>query len=263
MRFLTATILGVAAVLASAAFADERNDKALQLSQGVIGSSVPDYSFRDTEGRSVAFARFRGKPLLVSLIYTSCADVCPAVIENLAPAVAVAEETLGKDSFNVVTIGFDPRADTPERMRAFARAHNAGGPNWHFLSTDASSLERFTAAVGFSYFATAGGFDHLAQVTVLDGNGKIYSQVYGSTFDVPAIVDPLRDIILGRDRSIFSLQGLSDRVKLFCSVYDPATGRYYFDYALLASIVIGAISLAGVLAFLIRETRKSFRAGGA
>ena len=30
-------------------------------------------------------------------------------------------------------------------------------------------------------------------------------------------------------------------MKLFCTVYDPRTGRYYFDYSLFASIIIGAL----------------------
>ena len=85
---------------------------------GVIGDEVPDFTFTNTDGRKIAITQFRGKPLLVTLIYTSCADVCPVIIESLASAAAVAEETFGAGSFNIVTIGFDTRHDTPDRMRA-------------------------------------------------------------------------------------------------------------------------------------------------
>ena len=253
----------LAFALASQVFADEAADRAWQVSQGAIGSTVSDFTFRDTDGNDVKLAQFRGKPLLVALIYTGCADVCPAVIENLAPAVAAAEDTLGRGSFNVITVGFDNTRDTPERMKAFAQAHKAGGPNWYFLASDEAAMERFSAAVGFDFASSAGGFDHVAQITVLDGAGTIYDQVYGSSFSPPAIVDPLRNIVLGRARTVFSLEGLADRVKLFCTVYDPRTGRYNFDYSLFVSIFIGAGSLIAVLAFLIREARKSLRASGA
>jgi protein SCO1/2 len=99
-------------------------------------------------------------------------------------------------------------------------------------------------------------------VTVIDKTGMIYSQIYGSTFEPPAIVEPLKQLVLGGERSVFSLAGLGDRVKLFCTVYDPNTGRYYFNYSLLVTIFIGAVCLLGILAFLIRETRKSLRSGG-
>ncbi len=253
----------LAAGLSSPAMADARTDAALQVSQGAIGSRVPDLAFHDAAGNKIALADLRGKPLLVTLIYTSCADVCPTLIESLAPAVETAEDTLGTGSFNVLTIGFDTRNDTPERMRSFARAHNAGGDNWYFVGSDKESMDRLSTAVGFSFFSSAGGFDHMAQVTVLDKTGTIYQQVYGSTFEPPAIVEPLKQLVFGGERSIFSLAGLGDRVRLFCTVYNPNTGRYYFNYSLLVTIFIGAGCLLGILVFLIRETRKSLRSGGA
>ncbi len=258
LAIAAAIIIGIS----SPAISDTRTDAALQASQGAIGSIVPDLKFVDADGKTVSFADLRGKPVLVTLIYTSCADVCPAIIESLAPAAAAAEDILGKDSFTVLTIGFDTRNDTPERMRSFARAHNAGGGNWHFAASGQADMERLSTAVGFSYFSSAGGFDHMAQVTVLDKTGTIYSQVYGSTFEPPAIVEPLKQLILGGERPVFSLAGLGDRVRLFCTVYDAKTGRYYFDYSLLVSIIIGAGCLLAILVFLIRETRKSQRSQG-
>jgi protein SCO1 len=122
-------------------------------------------------------------------------------------------------------------------------------------------MERFAAAIGFSYFASAGGYEHPAQVTVLDASGRVFSQVYGGSFTAPAIMEPLKSLIFGGARPVFSLAGLGDRIKLFCTVYDPRTGRYYFDYSIILSIAIGALCLAGTLYFLVREVWKSMRAG--
>jgi protein SCO1 len=192
-----------------------------------------------------------------------CADICPAIIESLAPAVDAGKEALGEDSFSVVTIGFDTRNDTPDRMRSFARQHKAGGSNWYFLSSDQKTLDKLASTVGFSFFPSAGGFDHMAQVTVLDKTGKIYRQVYGASFTPPQIVEPLKELVFGREKPFFSLQGIVDRVKLFCTVYNPNTGRYYFNYSLFASIFIGAGCLLAVLYVLLKETRKAFRGGKA
>lgn len=236
-------------------------DDAAATSEDAIGGMVPDLRFTGTDGQTVSLATLRGKPVLLTLIYTGCADVCPAVIESLAPAVTVGEEALGKGSFSVVTVGFDTRNDTPQRMRSFAREHGAGGDNWHFLSADSKTLDELTAAVGFSYFSSAGGFDHMAQVTVIDKNGKVYRQVYGGAFDPPQIVEPLKELIFGREKPFLSVAGILDRVKLFCTVYNPSTGRYYFNYSLFVSIFIGLVSLGLVLFVLVRETRKAMRTG--
>jgi protein SCO1/2 len=252
------------AVMAGCASADaaRRDDEALAASQAVIGRAVPDLAFTGTHGERIALADFRGKPLLLTLIYTGCADVCPAVIETLRPAIAAAEEALGPGSFGVLTIGFDSRNDTPDRLRSFAREHGADDPRWTFAAGDLQTIAALSDAVGFTFEASAGGFAHTAQVTVLDRQGQVYAQVYGDAFSTPAIVEPLKGVVWGRERSLFSLGGLADRVKLFCTVFDPRTGRYTFDYSLFASIIIGALCLALVLAVLVRETRRTLAAGG-
>jgi protein SCO1/2 len=247
--------------IAAPAPAEDWRIAAIGKSQDAIGKLTPDIALTGADGGRVTLAQFRGKPLLVSLVYTGCADICPTVIENLAAASRAAEETFGKGSFNILTVGFDTRRDTPDRMRSFARTHRAGGENWLFASADAATLDRLAAAVGFDFAASAGGFDHPAQVTVVDDEGRVFSQIYGGAFAPPAVVEPLKSLIYGGARPIFSLAGLSDRIKLICTVYDPRTGRYYFDYSIILSVFIGASFLAGVFHFLLRELRKSARAG--
>lgn len=260
-RLLATGILAV--LLGTPVLADDREAQSLDTSAAAIGSEVPDLIFTDADGKNFSMGSLRGKPALVTLIYTGCADVCPTIIENLAPAVKVGEEALGPGSFEVAVVGFDSKNDTPVRMRSFAREHGAGDLNWHFLSGDQATLDQLTKAVGFSYFSSAGGFDHMAQVSVLDSQGRVSAQIYGSRFEPPQIVDPLKSLIFGREKPLFSLAGLTDRVKLFCTVYNPRTGRYYFNYSLFASLFIGAGSLGAVLWVLVRETRKSLRQPGA
>ena len=80
------------------------------------GQPVAGFTFTTSEGKRLAIEEFRGKPLLVTLIYTSCADVCPAVIESLAAAADAADGELGADSYRVLTVGFDTANDTPDRI---------------------------------------------------------------------------------------------------------------------------------------------------
>lgn len=257
--------IGLTSILIGLSFptmADMRADAALQASQGAIGSTVPDFTFQSADGSKITLSDLRGKPLLITMIYTGCADVCPTIIESLASAAETAEEILGKDSFRIITIGFDTRHDTPERMRSFARAHSAGGENWYFVGSDSETVRRLSTAVGFNFFASAGGFSHISQVTVLDKSGAIFQQVYGSSFAPPAIVEPLKQLVLGRERSVLTLEGLGDRVKLFCTIYDPKSGRYYFDYSLPLLIIIGFVCLLGIFVFIVRELRKTRHPGG-
>ena len=96
MKAPTLLVLAGLALAGPPAFAEDRTDAALATSQAVIGSEVPDLSFRGVDGKQISLASLRGKPVLLTLIYTGCADVCPAVIESLAPAVDTGEEALGE-----------------------------------------------------------------------------------------------------------------------------------------------------------------------
>jgi protein SCO1/2 len=256
MRAFLALVMLLVSTVASSAQESDRATQALKTSQAALGSPLPDVVLMDPKRGAVPISQFRGKPLLVTLVYTSCADVCPTLIESLYPAVQEAQSALGTDSFNVITVGFDVRADTPERMRLLARERGVDLPNWRFLAADQANLDALASAVGFAFYSRAGGYDHLAQVSVVDKDGKLYQQVYGAVFEPPVIIEPLKDLVFGRYSPVASVQNIIDRIKLFCTVYDPNTGRYIFDYSLFVGIAIGLLCLGLVLAFLVREWRR-------
>lgn len=249
------------ALLAAPSAAASNAEEAITLSQAALGQQLPDLAFTDTEGRRVRLSDYRGKPLLVSMIYTGCADVCPTLIESLHPAVKVAQRALGEDSFAVVTVGFDTRNDTPTRLRSFARTRGIDLRNWTFLSADEESLDALAKAVGFGIYSRAGGFDHLAQVSLIDGKGRVSQQIYGSVFEPPVIVDPLKVLVFGRGEPLRSLDGLIDRIRWFCTIYDAKSGRYYFSYSLFISIGIGLASFSLIVMALIREWRRASASG--
>ena len=162
-----AAVLGLLAALSPRVYAedgttaagsplDER--KALAFSQSVIGKPIGDYMLVDRDGQPVRLSRYRGKPLLVSFIYTGCFQICPTTTKFLAKAVAAAAtDALGEGSFNVVSIGFNLPFDTPSAMRTFAKQQGVTAKNWEFLSPDPATLEALTQDFGFLYYAHAQG----------------------------------------------------------------------------------------------------------
>lgn len=235
-------------------------DEALGISQAAIGRELARLDFTDSYGRPVKLADYGGQPLLISLVFTSCHYVCPTLTKHLKTSVDAAREALGHDSFRIVTIGFDTAIDTPERMRDFAGKQGIDDPGWAFLSASPETMAELVENLGFIYFATARGFDHITQITIVDQKGLIYSQVYGGTFELPWLVEPLKDLVFNRPQSTHSFfSGLVDRVKLFCTVYDPNTGRYRFDYSLFVQIAIGAFVMLGIVTYLLIEIRRARR----
>jgi protein SCO1/2 len=226
--------------------------RAVRVSQEAIGRTVGNHAFTDSHGKPLTLATLRGQPVVLNLIYTSCGFVCPMLTMRLKDVAEIARETLGTDSFRIVTIGFDTRVDTPERMLQYALARRIDDKNWHFVSADSATIEAVTREAGFQYITIAGGYDHLAQLTILDGDGKVYRQVYGPDFEPPALVDPLKQLVLGMKSTEPPLASLLTKVRLLCTSYDPNSGRYRFDYSLILSILIAVFCTVGIVIFVVR-----------
>ncbi len=253
--FLTAWL-----VLAATAAAAQQYDRgeALDISQAAIGRHLADYRLRDVHGQAFDLSRLRGKPLVVSMIYTSCHHICPMITRNLGETAEVAREALGEDSFSVVTVGFDWKVDTPERMRQFAAQHGAHNTaDWHFLAADADTVDALAENLGFLFFASPKGFDHLTQTTIIDDDGTIYRQVYGVDIETQALVEPLKELVFNTPRSAGLIEHWISTLKLFCTVYDPNSDRYRFDYSIFMTIIVGILCLGAIATFIVREWRNA------
>lgn len=229
---------------------------ALEISQKAIGNRLGDYSLIDSNGQPFRLSQLRGKPMVLSLIYTSCYQICPMTTRHLAEVVEKARAALGRDSFSVVAIGFDADVDTPAAMRHFARQQGIEDAGWKLLSIDKNDVAPLTQDVGLVYYPSARGFDHIIQTTVVDAQGKVYRQVYGQVFDTPLLIEPLKELVLGTPQpSDTFVSSMINKIRFFCTTYDPVRDGYYFDYSLFVGMFIGATIIAFIIGWMIKEIR--------
>jgi protein SCO1 len=233
----------------------DRGD-ALSASQAVLGSEPADHSLLNREGRPVRLASLRGKPLLVSFIYTGCFQVCPANTRALDEAVGALQDRFGPDAFRVVSIGFNQPADSPQALKAYAAQHSIDRPNWDFLSAPLPVVPALTQEFGFRYAATPAGFDHVLQVTLLDAQGRIVRQVYGERPVTSELADAMQQLLAGQPVPPPSMVSqLVDRIRILCSVYDPETGSYRVDYSLVWEIAGGLTFILSLALYMLNEWR--------
>lgn len=226
--------------------------KVIEQSEQAIGRTIGNYKLTDLTGAQLFLSDYRGKPLVISLIYTSCSSSCPPTTQHLIDAVGEAGRIFGLDGFNVLTIGFDARNDTPRRMAQFASTQGIKFKNWRLASGDPATIEALLRDLGFSYITIAGGFDHVTQTTIVDRDGKIYRSVYGEDFPLQMFIEPLKDAVYGTSSS-FSLSGMFNHLKFICTVYDPNAGRYRIDYGMAFGSVIAGLSLLVFGGLIYRE----------
>ena len=95
--------------------------------------------------------------------------------------------------------------------------------------------------IGFVYFPSPRGFDHINQVTVVDRDGVFTGRPMGLHSNCPGWWSHSRNwCSIDRRPVVTCCRTWSGRIKLFCTVYDPNTGRYKIDYSLFVGIAVGA-----------------------
>jgi protein SCO1/2 len=106
---------------------------------------------------------FRGQPVIVTFLYTTCEDTCPVQAQTVRGAL----DDLGED-VPAIAIAVDPPTDTPERARAFLSKQRAIGRLDFVLGTRAE-LERLWE--GYYVQPQSVTQEHQARFTLVDKRG--------------------------------------------------------------------------------------------
>lgn len=226
-----------------------------------LNHQVPlDLVFHDETGKTVRLGDYFGKkPVILSLVYFNCPQLCPMVENGLVESMRQLRFNMG-DQFNVLTVSFDPR-DTPSeaysKRATFLSMYNRKGASagWHFLTGDEASIAALTKAVGFryTYDPKSGQFSHATAIMVLTPQGKIARYFYGIHYPSGAVRLALVEASKGK------IGNPVDAVLLFCSRYDPATGKYslIISRVLFIAALVTVILLGGLLLVLFRSGRST------
>jgi len=223
-----------------------------------LGEQVPlDLVFRDESGRDVPLrSLFRGKPVVLSLVYYECPMLCTLTLNGLQSALSVLSFDVGRE-FDVVTVSFEPK-ETPALAAASKKAYLAryrrpgAAEGWHFLTGGAEAIGALTGAVGFRYAwdAETRQYAHPAGLVVLTPEGRIARYMYGMEY-AP------RDLRLALvEASQRRIGNPVDAVLLYCYQYDPMRGRYAASIMRLVRLggILTVLALGGfILASLRRE----------
>lgn len=135
---------------------------------------VRDVALAGADG-PVRLSDFRGQLVVLSFGYTSCPDVCPATLADLARTRALLEAEAAR-AVQVVFVSVDPGRDRPARAATYAAAFDSS-----FVGLSGAPADVATAATAYGVFydraetdSTAAGYlvDHTATTYVLDRAGR-------------------------------------------------------------------------------------------
>jgi protein SCO1/2 len=168
-----------------------------------IEGAAPPLAFAMTRAgdrKAVTQADYRGKITLLYFGYTSCPDICPTTLSNVADCL----RALGKDAehIRVLFVTVDPTRDTLPVLADYGKAF---APQIDALRGTPDQLARLARRYRVAYSATpaANGKDyevtHSSVVYVFDGSGKARllvpllgaarPDISGTTADLKRLID--------------------------------------------------------------------------
>ena len=171
--------------------------RAGRLPQGVGGARAPQFALRDASGEWLSTASLKGRPYLVTFLYTDCRDVCPLIAQEIKQAL----HQLGRRRREVTALAItaDPEGDTPTAVRAWLERHRMPA-NFRYLIGDRRELE----GVWRAHYAAPQPRDrtqsaHSASIWLVDRQGRWRAKFSGGIPVAPAdIAHDLRLLLAER-----------------------------------------------------------------
>jgi protein SCO1 len=173
-----AAVLGVATLPIALAHSVDRHEHGQQaVTATASGATVklPDTLLTDQDGRQVRLLSdvVADKVVVVSFVYTHCAEVCPVVSHTFSQL----QDKLGAllDSrVRLVSLSVDPERDTPGKLKAYSGRLGAK-PGWLWLTGPSANVTK--ALKGFGAYS-ANFENHPAVVMVGDGRSGRWTRFY-------------------------------------------------------------------------------------
>jgi protein SCO1/2 len=129
--------------------------------------------WRDEQGEAVRFDRWRGAPIFVSMVFTSCTTSCPLTIERLRRVSDTFKAEGRAATFVLVTL--DPANDTTAELRRFKLSRGLP-PDWHLLRGADEQTRALADLLQVKVVDDAHIF-HDSRIVVFDRQGKLAGQL--------------------------------------------------------------------------------------
>ena len=136
---------------------------------------LPAFSFGATDGAAFDAARLKGHYTFLLFGYTSCPDVCPTTLLELARARQLLADLPPAARPRVVMVSVDPQRDSAERLTLYVTHFD---PSFVGVTGGEAAIDAFALAVGAAVerpTARAGNYtvDHTAAVFLINPAARV------------------------------------------------------------------------------------------
>ena len=162
------------------------------------GDTVPNFVFVNQSGKTVRLNQFRGKPLLLTFIYTRCPvpDFCPRMSNNFADLLKQLSANLAVfEKAQLLSISIDPQFDKPAVLHEYgSRYANSIDPNfahWQFVTGSPEEIRKAADFFGLSYNQNQGQIVHTLRTVLVGPDGNIVKVYSGNEWKPGEVANDL------------------------------------------------------------------------
>lgn len=130
----------------------------------------------DQAGQRWDWRRKRGQPQLVGMFYTSCAYICPLIVDS-GKAVERALTEAEREQLGILLISMDPQRDTPAALQKVASQRKLSPARWSLASPAREQVRSVAGVLGVRYRELPDGeFNHSSALVLLDAEGRVVTR---------------------------------------------------------------------------------------
>lgn len=136
-------------------------------------------TWKNQNGNDVHLVDLKGDVLVMVMIYTSCKAACPRLVADMRGIEARLPKS-AKGKIKMVLVSIDPKTDTPERLKAFAKENFMDKEPWLFLTSTEDNTREFAAVLAVNYKKISPlDFSHSNIISVFNKDGEMVFQQEG------------------------------------------------------------------------------------
>ncbi len=151
------------------------------------GDDVPDFTLVNQSGKAIHLQQFRGKPLLLTFIYTRCSfpDYCIRMSNNFGQVMQQLQKNPNAfGEAQLLSISIDPENDKPAVLRSYGE-HYVGRvdpsfSHWQFASGSPQQVRQAADFFGLAYNQKDGQIVHGLRTVLIGKDGKVVKVYSGN-----------------------------------------------------------------------------------
>lgn len=140
------------------------------------GEMMPGFALNDENGTAITGDTFRGRPLVLTFIFTRCAvpNFCPLMTGNFSQLQRLIKSGTGPGAkTHLLSITLDPGFDTPQILKEYGAHSNEDPSVWSLATGDPKEIDALAEAFSVYRQNEGGTLSHGLATALVAPDGKI------------------------------------------------------------------------------------------